>query len=146
MKYVIYLHAIVTLMLTGLIWMIQVVHYPLFSLIGNAEFQFYEAEHISRITLLVFPLMAIEAITITLILLNRPFAIPLSSILFALILLTIIWIMTFFVNVPQHNQLTLSFDQKTHQILITTNWIRTISWSVKGILSIYFIDRISGNL
>jgi len=53
-------HAFVTCVLVGLIWTIQVVHYPLFSSVGSSEFVRYEQQHTTRITLLVMPLMLAE--------------------------------------------------------------------------------------
>jgi len=39
-----------TLYLTGLIWTIQIVHYPLFSLVGKNEFIDYHSAHSARIS------------------------------------------------------------------------------------------------
>ena len=46
-------NAAVACALTGLIWTIQVVHYPLFARVGEAEWRAYEREHQRRITLVV---------------------------------------------------------------------------------------------
>jgi hypothetical protein len=48
---------VVAASLAGLIWTIQLVHYPLFALVGAAEWPRYEAEHQRRITWLAAPLM-----------------------------------------------------------------------------------------
>ncbi len=52
-----------TCLLTGLIWTIQVVHYPLFAHVGRETFIDYQAKHARRITFVVGPLMLIEAAT-----------------------------------------------------------------------------------
>lgn len=49
-----------TLVLVGLIWTIQIVHYPLFLRVGAQEWAQFHAEHSARITLLVGPLMLAE--------------------------------------------------------------------------------------
>ncbi len=54
-------NAAVACALTGLIWTIQVVHYPLFARVGEAEWPAYEREHQRRITLVVAPLMLANA-------------------------------------------------------------------------------------
>ncbi len=38
-------HITATLYMTGLIWFVQIVHYPLFARVGNAEFSAYEQRH-----------------------------------------------------------------------------------------------------
>ena len=48
---------VVAAALAGLIWTIQLVHYPLFALVGAAEWPRYETEHQRRITWLAAPLM-----------------------------------------------------------------------------------------
>lgn len=63
MKWVILFNAASTLMMTGVIWFVQVVHYPLFAEVGRAEFAQYEASHSGLTTLIVAPLMLVELIT-----------------------------------------------------------------------------------
>ena len=47
----------------GLIWFVQIVHYPLFGLVGVSGFPTYQAAHQSRTTFVVFPLMLVEFVT-----------------------------------------------------------------------------------
>ena len=54
------LHAIPTLLMTGVIWIIQVVHYPLYRRVGADAFADYEREHCARIAFVVLPLMVAE--------------------------------------------------------------------------------------
>lgn len=49
--------------LIGLIWTIQLVHYPLFSVVGDESFTEYAKGHASRITLIVAPLMLLELVS-----------------------------------------------------------------------------------
>ena len=49
--------AATTLPLVGLIWTIQLVHYPLFDGVGAEGFAAYERRHAAAITWLVAPLM-----------------------------------------------------------------------------------------
>ena len=44
------LHTLATIMLAGLIWFVQLVHYPLFSFVGAGDFVRYEREHTRRVT------------------------------------------------------------------------------------------------
>jgi hypothetical protein len=103
-----------------LIWIIQILHYPSFLYVDRENFPQFEAFHTSRISMIVIPLMLAEAIlAFTEI---KPLII---------IIVVLIWLSTFFIQVPCHNQLQLGFDEATIKRLITTNWIRTFLWSLK---------------
>jgi hypothetical protein len=69
-------NAAATLMMTGCIWLIQVLVYPIMSRVGAAQFPAYEAAHISGVTLVVGPLMLAEAITSLLLIGARPASVP----------------------------------------------------------------------
>ena len=60
MAWVLIAHVGATLAMTGLIWLIQCVHYPLFAQVGAEAFQDYHARHTQWITPIVGPLMLIE--------------------------------------------------------------------------------------
>ena len=120
--------------MTGLIWFVQIVHYPLFRLVGSGTFQDYEIHHQSLTTFVVLPLMITELGSACILLRYRPAFVPKKSIWIGLALLGIIWALTFFVHVPQHNVLTAGFDSGVHENLVSTNWFRTGCWSVRSIL------------
>ena len=44
------LHALATVMMAGLIWFVQLVHYPLFAFVGASDFVLYDREHTRRVT------------------------------------------------------------------------------------------------
>ncbi len=47
------------------------------------------------------------------------------------------WLSTMILQVPCHEILTLSFDPVVHQKRVSTNWIRTAAWSLRGILVLW---------
>ncbi|MEM6262595.1 MAG: hypothetical protein AAGI38_08820 [Bacteroidota bacterium] len=57
MYLLVWLHFITTLFMTGLIWFVQVVHYPLFSQISPEDFPRYEKIHMRRTAIVVIPVM-----------------------------------------------------------------------------------------
>ncbi|MCG8583206.1 MAG: hypothetical protein MI757_00650, partial [Pirellulales bacterium] len=57
------LQLVSTLTMVGVIWFVQIVHYPLFGLVGTSDFGRYEQVHQNRTTRVVAPLMLIEAVT-----------------------------------------------------------------------------------
>ena len=130
-----------TAMMTGIIWFVQVVHYPLFPRIPSDGFVAYEQSHTLRTGLVVAPLMIVELATaLLLVLLSLPgvtpgnwdFPIVRSPLyLAALGCLILIWVSTFLIQVPLHGILERTPDEKTMALLVATNWIRTILWSIR---------------
>lgn len=130
-----------TLGLCGVIWIIQLVHYPFFSQISAENFQKFHQAHSFWITLIVAPLMIIELLTSFLILFYAPANLSYKLLIFAFILTLITWASTAFLQVPLHNRLAHGFDVDAHAVLVNTNWIRTVAWSLRGALMLYFISK-----
>jgi len=124
---------------TGLIWTIQLVHYPSMRFVSRDKFELFHSFHQLRISIIAMPLMAIELIT-TIILFMQNIDNE-SSLIFKinLIIVTLIWFSTFFIQVPLHQK--LSKGKKTSLIdkLVLTNWFRTVLWTLRSILIIFFL-------
>ena len=128
-----------TWFMVGLIWLIQIVHYPLFNLVGKNEFQVYHKSHSVLITPLVGAIMIIE-LTSSILLVLFPLKNVSSTIpTIGVILVFIIWASTAFLQIPQHNALANAYELKAHNLLVQTNWIRTIAWSMRGFLLLYML-------
>ncbi len=127
-----------TLTMFGVIWIIQLVQYPFFSYVDTKSFPKYHAAHTTWITPVVAPAMIIELITSILIVIYPPKNIDLIFLYVGLLLTIIVWASTFFIQIPLHNKLAEGFDEKAHRSLVNTNWIRTIAWSLRAILVLYF--------
>lgn len=133
MKYVLLLQAAATLFMTGVIWFVQVVHYPLMARVGAAGFPDYEAAHARLTGYVVVGPMVVE-LACALFLLFRPSAaIPRSLAIAGAALVVLIWLSTFLLQVPQHEKLHRAFDAQAHALLVSTNWIRTIGWSIRSV-------------
>jgi hypothetical protein len=128
-------HAAATWFMTGLIWVIQVVHYPLFARVGAEGYRDYQLGNQPLISLIVGPAMLVEALATAAILLTRRDG-PAFA---AAALLAIIWASTAFLQVPMHNALANGFDAQAHARLVDTNWIRTVAWTARGVLALYFL-------
>lgn len=126
-----------TLIMLGVIWIIQLVQYPFFSHVNAENFPKYHAAHTFWITPVVAPTMIIELITSILIMFYPPKNIDAKLLYIGLILTLIVWASTFFIQIPLHSKLANSFDAEAHRLLVNTNWIRTIAWSLRTILVIY---------
>ena len=121
-----------TLYMVGLIWFVQLVHYPLHGSVGPEHFVIYQQRHMQWTSFAVGPAMLIEAGTaLTLFFAPSPLF-PSWAPALGLGLLVLIWASTAFLQVPFHNQLLSHFDADAHQSLVWSNWIRTLVWSVRG--------------
>lgn len=144
LKLVLLLNVTATLYMVGLIWCVQIVHYPLFAQVGKDGFASYEAAHSSLITLVVGPPMLIELATAGLLLFFRSPVIRLSEAIIGVVLLAVIWLSTMFLQVPQHRVLSVGFDAAAHQFLVSSNWLRTVAWSLRGALVLWMTAKTMG--
>lgn len=131
-----------TLYMTGLIWCIQIVHYPLFAQVGKHDFATYEIAHSNLITPVVALPMLVELLTAGLLLFYRSPAIGLAVTIVGLALVVTIWLSTMFLQVPQHNILSSGFDTAAHQFLVNSNWLRTVAWSLRGGLVLWMTMKV----
>jgi hypothetical protein len=129
-------HLLATAAMVGLIWFVQVVHYPLFAAVGPDEFVAYEQAHQRRTAYVVGPPMAVEGVTALVLLVAAPDGVgPLLPWLGA-VLLAVIHSSTVFLQVPAHAALAQSPDGRTIDRLVRTNWIRTIGWTARGAVAV----------
>ncbi len=135
-------HACVTWFLVGLIWLIQVVHYPLMKMVGREEFVPYSLRHQQAITPVVGISMLLEVATAAFLLIQDPNLRRSSWFLAACVLLVVIWASTAFWQVPLHRDLLNGHVTERVERLISSNWLRTIAWSVRGgIVGVLVLSR-----
>jgi hypothetical protein len=129
-----------TLFMTGLIWFVQIVHYPLFAtvhrLAPGAGFREYEASHANRTSFVVFPPMAVELLTALAALVPslRPGFVSGGAAVASAALLLLIWISTGMIQVPLHNRLASNATAEAIDRLVLSNWLRTVLWTARAIL------------
>jgi len=130
-----------TLPLVGLTWLIQIVSYPLFARVAAADFVDYHAAHSRLITFVVAPLMLAElAGAVALVNFGDPM-VPRGAAWLSAFLAAATWGLTMLVSVPQHEVLAHGFDLRAHTLLVATNWLRTIAWTVRGALLLWLVAR-----
>jgi hypothetical protein len=130
-------HAAATWALVGLIWTVQLVHYPLFAQVGDDTFRSYHARHTRRITWIAAPLMAVELITAVLLVARGARE---WWLLASLAPLAFNWLATWRVQIPLHERLAGGFDAEVHRRLVASNWWRTTAWSMRGACVLYGIS------
>ena len=133
MDFLFFLNVISAFFLTGVIWTIQIVHYPSFHYIDKLSFVNFHQFHERRISIIVMPLMILELISSVALYIN-----DMSNFTFLLnfIIVGLIWCSTFFIQVPIHNILSQKKDNMMIEKLVSTNWIRTFLWSMRMLLII----------
>ena len=118
-----------------LIWMIQRIVYP--------SFQYYEAKNLvswhrkysGRLAAIVIPLMIGQLIISIIQLVN---SLDLNSGIYAL-LIWFLWGITFAIFVPLHGKISNgSSTEHTLSTLEKRNWIRTITWTLLFLLSLFY--------
>ncbi len=69
-------HLAATWYMTGLVWFVQLVHYPLFAGVGTQGWTAYAAAHTRRTRWVVGPPMLVEAAASLLLVARRPAEVP----------------------------------------------------------------------
>ena len=123
-----------TLLMTGVIWFVQVVHYPLFAGVGEERFVAYQATHARSTTFVVAPLMTIELVTSGLLALDPPDGIAGWAMWLGLGLTGVTWLAMGLLSVPMHTRLGVAFDHEAWRRLVATNWVRTAAWTAHSAL------------
>jgi hypothetical protein len=124
------IHAALTWILVGLIWVIQVVHYPLFGAVAEEAFKAYHLRHTTQITWIAGPLMVAELGTAAFLLFAGGTDFWLRASIFPLLFT---WGCTGWVQIPLHERLSHGYDVQAHRRLVRTNWLRTVAWTLRGV-------------
>ena len=125
-------HAAAVLPLVGLIWFVQVVHYPLLAVGGEPGFTARHAEHSRRTTWVVAVPMLVQLATAAALVAVPPEAVGRGLPVAALALSVAVFAHTGLVAVPLHRRLGTGFDQRTADLLVVRNWPRTALWTAHG--------------
>jgi hypothetical protein len=125
------LHAASTWFMAGLIWTMQLVHYPALEDAPPEAF----ARNTRRTSVLVAPVMLVELVTAVLLA-----AVPSTGrgaqAWIGAVLLLLIWASTALVQFPLHRRLARGRDEAAFARLRRTNWLRVALWSARGIIAL----------
>ncbi|WP_372370061.1 hypothetical protein [Candidatus Uabimicrobium sp. HlEnr_7] len=142
LKYFFMAEFVCTFYMLGLIWFVQIVHYPLLSKVGKSDFAVYEKAHVDLTAYAVIAVMLIELGCAFLLFWQKPQWLPLWSLWLGCGMLGLIWLSTFFLQVPQHNILLNGYNAQAQKYLTMTNWLRTFGWSVRAAIHCYTISNL----
>lgn len=137
--WLLFAQAFATLYMTGLIWFVQLVHYPMFADVPREAFVRFEQVHQQRTTWAVGPMMLLEAATTLAMLWRLPPGVPAWVAWTGLGLLLLVDGSTAAFFGPQHARLSAGFDERLHRQLVDYNWLRTFGWTARGLLMLWAI-------
>lgn len=124
--------------MTGVIWVIQLVHYPIFDAVDRGTdddlWQRFGDRHRRSISYVVGPFMLVEGVTGIWLVADPPGDASIVLPLLAGALMAAAYATTAFVSVPLHERLTSSFDADALGRLVGTNWIRTAAWTARALV------------
>ncbi len=127
------IHFLSTSLMVGIIWVIQLLHYPTFHFIKESDYVEFQHFHMQRISFIVVPVMIIELLSgFMLVYYFRS-----NLLILCLIILLVIWLITFVFFTKLHQSLLGGYDKIIVDKLVQINWSRTVLWSLRLIILIY---------
>jgi hypothetical protein len=133
-----------TLFMVGVIWFVQVVHYPLMARAAGPGFPTLAADHQRLTGYVVGPPMVVEALTTVALLLWPPDGVSVGQAALGLGLLAGVWASTALLQAPRHRELARGFDEGVHRALVVGNRVRTAAWTARGAVVIWMLATALG--
>jgi hypothetical protein len=133
-----------SLYMSGMIWSMQILEYPLFALVGPEEFPAYHRRHNRGLPLLVIlPSLAAFASAVVVIF-TRPSRLPLWASLVIAVLDLCIIIATVVLEAPLHAQLDREGSQAPLiRQLVQGNWIRMVLWTANALFLLVWTAQLN---
>ena len=126
-------HFLSTSFMVGIIWVIQLLHYPTFHFIKESNYVEFQHFHMQRISFIVVPAMILELLSAFMLV----YYIRSNLLIVCLIILLVIWSITFVFFTKLHQGLLGGYDKIIVDKLVQINWSRTVLWSLRLIILIY---------
>lgn len=120
--------------MVGVIWFVQVVHYPLLSVVPVESAASVAMEHQRRTGWVVGAPMALEGVTTLALLVLVPKGVAWFVPWLAGVPLAVALGATIFLSVPRHERMAREPDAQVGKELVSTNWVRTIAWTARGLI------------
>ena len=135
MEILFYIYLFCNIFMIGISLITQFVTYPSFQSINPEIFSNFHKIYAQKMLFIVGPIMTIEFLSVVVLLfINNDF-----HFMVQFIFVFLIWILTFFLIVPIHNELEKHYDKSLNNKLIKLNGYRTFLWFVKFIFLLIII-------
>lgn len=139
MAIVLIVQAIASAAMCGIIWFVQMVHYPLFARVHDAGREF-ALENQRRTQGVVIPFMLAEAVTAAAIAWAPPANVPRPVAVVGLVTIAVLWLSTLFVQMPVHARLAREGHLPALiDALVRSNWLRTGVWTLRAVLAAWML-------
>ena len=124
----------------GLIWFVQVVHYPLFARVDDDSSREFADENQARTGPVVIPFMLVEGLTAAIIAWSPPPGVPRVLAVAGVAIVVAIWLSTACVQMPLHARLSRDgHSAAAVAALVRSNWLRTVLWSARALLAVWML-------
>jgi hypothetical protein len=120
-------HLALTAAYAGFQWTVRALVYPQFALVPPAVFPAYERRHQQRVSRVVGPLFAGQAVTTLWLLADRPEGTPLTPVLAGAACLAVVLAATALGAVPQHRRLGAAWDEAAFRRLLRVDSGRAVA-------------------
>ena len=131
---VLLLNLVSTFTMVGVIWFVQVVHYPLLAVVPVESASTVAVDHQRRTGWVVMLPMAIEGFTTLGLLKWVPEGVAWWVPWLNGVFLAVALGCTVLLSVPRHARMAAHPDASVGRELVLTNWPRTIAWSARGVV------------
>ena len=125
--------------MTGVIWFVQHVHYPLLAQVEMGQAVAVAEEHQRRTGHVVALPMAFEGLTTLALLAQQPAGVSWFLPWIGAILLAVALGCTVFLSVPLHAKMATHPDALVGAKLVATNWPRTFAWSLRAVVCVVMV-------
>lgn len=129
-------------MMTGVIWFVQVVHYPLLALVPEEAAREAALEHQPRTARVVGLPMAVEGVTTLWLMFDRPAGVDWWLAWAGGVCVAVALLCTVLLSVPRHARMAERPDASVGRELVLTNWPRTVAWTAHGIVCVAIVLQI----
>jgi hypothetical protein len=129
--------------MVGVIWFVQIVHYPLLAQFGSTQSVAVAEQHQQRTGYVVGLPMLVEGVSTLWLLARTPDGVEELLPWVNAVLLAVALGSTLFLSVPLHAKMALAHNDETGRKLVVTNWPRTIAWTLRLALCVVMLTQMS---
>lgn len=141
---VLVLNLVATHVMVGVIWFVQIVHYPLLAVVPVESAAEVAVDHQRRTGWVVMLPMTVEGFTTLGLLKWVPEGVAWWVPWLNGVFLAVALGCTVFLSVPRHARMAAHPDKSVGRELVLTNWPRTIAWSARGlVVTLMMLTRLS---
>ena len=132
------IHMAFTLAMVGFMTTVQLVSYPAFSRVSEADFAAFVSDHGQSIVKPLILFAPVEVLLALILWVRAPSGTAKTAAFIAGLLLVVAWVLTAIWYGPLHGRLANEpYDPARIDQLISTNWARTFLWWARGAMAVW---------